>query len=527
MNCPHCGDPHDESLKFCPKTGRLISAERLYPPDTMLEGKYRLRRALGVGGMGAVFEATHVLLDKRVAIKLLLPDFAKDQEMCARLIREARAASATGHRNIVAVSDMGHTDDGTLFVVMEYVQGRTLKQVISTEAPMAVSRAVGLVDQVLSALEVVHRKGIVHRDLKPANLLLFIDDTGEETVKILDFGISKITGEEHVSSLTTVGKVMGTPRYMSPEQAVGQHDVDHRADIYACGVIFYELVTGDQPFPATSFNELIAKLLHGDIVPPSQVVSTLPPALDRVVLKALSRAREQRYASASELRRALKPFALEDVDRTRPGVAPAKPASFASPSGPPAGFAMDPVSVAGLEPEEEPVGPDPAPPPGAPKVPSDPSPEVQAPPDDDAPLELAVPTRPTPPQSAEEPARAGNETLYRPSAGPSLGWLRWVAGALVVVGVLAVLWRYSGSLRSAVTGKPGEPDAVMLLVETDPQNADIFVDGVLAVTRPIQLPRTASTFTVRVQAPGYLTKELDVVGDKTRVLRVKLRRRRR
>ncbi len=229
--------------------------------------------------MGAVFEGTHTLLDRRVAIKLLLPEFAADKEMVQRLMREARAAAATGHRNIVAVTDMGYTDDHSLFMVMEYVSGRTLKEVIDAEAPLDVARACLLMDQVLAALEVVHKKGIVHRDLKPNNVITYFDDEGEETLKILDFGISKVTDDLSLSDLTTIGKVLGTPKYMAPEQAVGQSDLDHRADIYACGAIFYELLTGQPPLMAKNYNAMIAMLLQGEITPPQQVQRSVPAGL--------------------------------------------------------------------------------------------------------------------------------------------------------------------------------------------------------------------------------------------------------
>ena len=309
--CEHCGKQHQSTNRFCPKTGKLI-ASRIFAKGEMLEGKYRINRTLGVGGMGAVFEATHTLLDKKVAIKVLLPGRVDEEgKMTARFVREARAASATGHINIATVTDMGWTDEGSLFVVMEYLDGETFVDLVDVGETLITPYACSLILQALSGLEAVHRKGIIHRDLKPENLMLVVDDEGEEVVKILDFGISKIVTNEEKLNLTATGMVMGTPQYMSPEQARSSPDIDHRTDIYSAGAILYLLLTGRPPIQEETISAQIVATVEGRIDAPSTHNPDLPRKLDRIVMKALARKREDRFRDAQSFYKALKPL-LED-----------------------------------------------------------------------------------------------------------------------------------------------------------------------------------------------------------------------
>ena len=260
--------------------------------------------------MGAVFEAEHTLLEKRVAIKVMLPD--RDpvvaEQMSARMVREARAASATGHRNITQVTDMGWVRKGSLFVVMEYLDGATLRDILDERGVFPVDRTAGLMSQVLAGLDVVHRKGIVHRDLKPENLMLVQDDEGQEVVKILDFGISKLLSDERKVNLTSTGLVIGTPQYMSPEQARNSAEIDRRTDIYSVGAIAYHLVTGTLPHQQETISALIAAVLTAPVDPPSKRRAGLPASLDAVLLRALSRDPRDRYPDARAFREALRPF---------------------------------------------------------------------------------------------------------------------------------------------------------------------------------------------------------------------------
>ena len=305
--CEHCGKQHQSTNRFCPKTGKLI-ASRIFAEGELLEGKYRVNRTLGVGGMGAVFEATHTLLDKKVAIKVLLPGRVDEEgKMTARFVREARAASATGHINIASVTDMGWTDEGSLFVVMEYLNGETFVDLVDEGETLIPAYAVSLVMQALSGLEAVHRKGIIHRDLKPENLMLVVDDEGEEVVKILDFGISKITTSEENLNLTATGMVMGTPQYMSPEQARSSPDIDHRTDIYSVGAILYMLITGRPPIQEETISAQIVATVEGRIDAPATHNPGISLELSRIVMRALSRKAADRFSDARAFSKALKP----------------------------------------------------------------------------------------------------------------------------------------------------------------------------------------------------------------------------
>ena len=307
VTCEHCGESHKSELQVCPVTGRIFRPERIFPPGSLIGDKYRLESVLGSGGMGAVFMATHTLMGKPVAVKLLLPDQSKDREMVARMCREAELASRTGHRNVVSVTDMGWSD-GILYLVMEYLEGKTIREHIREEKRLPLERAAWIIDNVLAGLSAVHEKGVVHRDLKPENVIVVPDEDFGEYAKILDFGISKrFDLDTRDMDLTRTGVVMGSPLYMSPEQAKGE-DLDHRADIYATGAIFYSMICGRPPLLAANYNLMVAEILHGTIKPPSVRVPSLDPRIDAVVLGALQRDRNARFASARAFREALRPF---------------------------------------------------------------------------------------------------------------------------------------------------------------------------------------------------------------------------
>jgi serine/threonine-protein kinase len=273
----------------------------------IIEGKYRIVRLIGEGGMGAVYEAKHTVIGKRVAVKVLLEKFHTNTDLVARLLQEARLASSIGHENIVDVIDFGTTDDGRSFVVMEFLEGEPLAQLVMREAPLPVERSLRIARQVASALGAAHAKGIYHRDVKPENVYL-VRRGDADFVKVVDFGISKAVkqgGEDPAESyrLTHTGLLLGTPLYMSPEQARGEDDLDHRVDIWALGVMLYECLTGEVPFHANNYLGIISQVLTRVAPPPSQLRPELgiPQAVETVVMNAMEKDRQRRYQTMAAL----------------------------------------------------------------------------------------------------------------------------------------------------------------------------------------------------------------------------------
>lgn len=303
--CHHCGELHPAHFKHCPTTGLPLNTGPALIGRT-IAGRYRVLGLIGEGGMGAVYVAEHLLLKRKVAIKRLHSDLTGDKKAVARFQREAKAAAAIGHEHIVEVLDMGIGEQGAPFLVMEYVRGASLAQLLADEGPLDEARAVHIVLQVLAALGAVHRRGIIHRDLKPDNILLTRREHEADFVKVVDFGISKVkTDDDDALDLTKTGAMLGTPFYMSAEQARGRKDLDHRVDLYAAGVILFECLTGVLPFDGENYHQLLQAILHGTPPKVTQLRPTLSPWLDEVVSRAIARDRTQRYESASEMARAL------------------------------------------------------------------------------------------------------------------------------------------------------------------------------------------------------------------------------
>lgn len=266
--------------------------------------KYRIVRLLGEGAMGAVYEAENTRIHRRVALKLLHPQLAHKADTLRRFEREAQAAGRIGSQHIVEVLDLGELADGSRFMVLEYLDGTTLDQRIRARRRLTPEEATPIVCQLLEGLGAAHKAEIIHRDLKPANVYLCprsgAQAGGVDFVKILDFGVSKFNVLDDEMSMTSTGAVLGTPYYMSPEQAKGSRQIDPRSDLYAVGVILYECITGQVPFSAETFNELIFRIVLESPPPVESFVPNLDPAFTAIIHKAMAREPSERFQTAEE-----------------------------------------------------------------------------------------------------------------------------------------------------------------------------------------------------------------------------------
>jgi len=290
-------------------TGRIIG------------GKYRILRRIGKGGMGVVYEGEHTALGRRVAIKLLQPEYARNPEALARFQREARAACRIGHPSIIDVFDIDVTETGAPYMVMELLAGEALSDLLAREWRLPVERAFCILEQILSALSAAHAAGIVHRDMKPENIFLPRSAQNRDVVKILDFGISKfVAGSMAGASMTQTGSVLGTPLYLAPEQARGERHVDHRADIYAVGVLAYQMLCGQLPIDGDNLPNIIFRIATEPPVPLLHVIPDLPEGVARVIQSALAKDPALRPPDATSMLYALGIAAGCEVRIARPAV---------------------------------------------------------------------------------------------------------------------------------------------------------------------------------------------------------------
>ncbi|MFH2007557.1 MAG: serine/threonine-protein kinase [bacterium] len=274
----------------------------------LIDDRYELLDIIGEGGMGVVYEGRHTALGRKVAVKILHEEFSDVDQASQRFMQEAQIAGNLGHANICEVTDVGTTEEGLPYMVMPFLEGRTLSETIEeSEKGLSASRAVDIIVQVLSALQEAHEAGIVHRDLKPENIILIKMGDRADFVKVLDFGISKVVGSKakDLQRLTATGMVLGTPYYMAPEQAAGAKDLDTRVDIYAVGVLLFELLVGHPPYMADSYNELIVKIVNEPVPRPREHNPDITKKLEKVVIKAMAKDRERRYDSARDFRQSL------------------------------------------------------------------------------------------------------------------------------------------------------------------------------------------------------------------------------
>src|SRR5919112_1922061 len=328
--CPTCGRQYADTNTLCPADGTVLKKDaaddRLL--GQVLHGKYRIEEKIDEGGMGCVYRATHVLMEKTVAVKVLHPALAADDKIVARFTREAKAASRISHPHAINVTDFGESENGIVYLVMEYLRGRTLKDIVRSEGPMPLARVVEIVRQVSGALEAAHEQGVVHRDLKSDNIMLEEAAGGTDWAKVLDFGIAKIqqtTQSVHETDpgLTSPNLIIGTPQYMSPEQCSQASDIDTRSDLYSFGVILYEMLAGHVPFTGDSPTAIMMKHLQE---PPPSILEErkdLPAGGGGGVAQALAKRPEDRYQKAGELYDALNTAAADAPKLSTDAVTPA------------------------------------------------------------------------------------------------------------------------------------------------------------------------------------------------------------
>jgi serine/threonine-protein kinase len=432
----------------------------------LLAGKYRIERVLGVGGMGVVVAARHEQLGQLVAIKFVREDALANEDAIERFLREARSAVRLKSDHVARVIDVGKLDSGAPYMVMEYLEGDDLGKVLEDEGPLSPSAAVELVLQACEAVAEAHGAGIVHRDLKPQNLFLTHTVAGRPKLKVLDFGVSKSTGSTTAGQgvLTRTRSMLGSPLYMSPEQMRSAKDVDARADVWALGVVMFELLTRRWPFEAQNIPELCLKVVTE---PPQSLAALrgdLHPDLVAVVERCLSKNPGERYADASQLALALEPFAAEAprrpfsvaLSRPRPSSVsnetmislqtPARPAPGVSHAAPRAPF--NPSETA-LAPAVS-LAPSPAPA-LTPALAPSPVPTLAPAPLTPAQVALAAESRVTPSPSSLD---STSTSARQPSASPARTRALLGVAAVVVVAVAAVGFMFSRRSSSAVASQP-------------------------------------------------------------------------
>jgi serine/threonine protein kinase len=342
--CPECANTYEDEILHCPEDGLDLTV--VEPDDELMGrniGSYRVSRQLGKGGMGAVYMAEHPTIGSRVAIKFLHPQFSADKKIVDRFFNEARAVNLIGHDNILKILDLNVTEDNRHYFVMEFLYGKPLQDLVEPGTPVPVETVGPIVLQVCEALSAAHERGIIHRDLKPDNVYLTIHKGRRHFVKVVDFGIAKLTdpGSGVSTGKTQTGMVMGTPAYMSPEQAGGlTTKIDPRSDVYSLGVILFQLATGKLPFPGQSFGEVLIGHLQLPPPDPLSLNPLLPPEWSAIVLKCLAKKQEDRYQTMEELRQAIAacmehlgighelPLATADemaMARSNPGLSPTPP----------------------------------------------------------------------------------------------------------------------------------------------------------------------------------------------------------
>ncbi|HET9409556.1 MAG TPA: protein kinase [Candidatus Sulfotelmatobacter sp.] len=330
--CVTCHRTYPTTLEVCPSDQMALQIAHEFQPGMIIRNKYEILGRIGVGGMGFVYRGRHITFNELCAIKIVNDDIAGDPNFLQRFQTEAIVTRRLRHPNAVRVDDFDYTDDARPFIVMELVEGRNIAQVLQESGVFAVSRATRIGVQVARALGAAHKLGIVHRDIKPGNIVLAADEQGQETAKVLDFGIAKLreAAGDARPDMTVTGMVVGTPSYMSPEQFMGKKaagEIDGRTDIYSLGIVLYQMLTAQLPFEGETLYSLMMQHLEGNVCAPHELKPQLniPERLSRTIVKAISKSRERRYQTAEEFAMALEEAAapppaidVSHVEQVRP-----------------------------------------------------------------------------------------------------------------------------------------------------------------------------------------------------------------
>jgi serine/threonine-protein kinase len=434
--CDSCRTSYPHEFTICPKDQTPLHQVGELTPGMVLRGKYELIAKLGAGGMGAVYKARHLAFGELRALKIIGAHLLADEGFVGRFKSEAVVTRKLQHPNVVRVEDLDTTDDGQPFIVMEYVEGESLRGIVQRTGPLGVPRALDLAAQACLALSAAHGLGILHRDIKPDNILIIAGPDGRETAKVLDFGLAKVlsgfqgaTGQ----AATSTGIMMGTPHYMAPEQALAQKSVDGRVDLYALGVVLYEMLTGNVPFDSDTPMGIVYQHIQAVAVPPGEAYPALgiPPAVSALVMKAMEKDPANRYASAEEMHAAIVALGASmpqgAASSPRPATsAPAPPRTAQRLPGAPNSGAMPTVP------------------------PRSPAPPTAPPPLATAPAPARTPPRPVPGSPTRVQTGVVRPTMEDDVEESQSAWsvAKWIAGLVIVLGIL-IYWRRASSPSSA------------------------------------------------------------------------------
>ena len=501
--CPTCQETYQNNYVICPKDGTQLEEVGTWTVGSVIRGKYKLVAKVGQGGMGSVYKATHLAFDEMRALKVIAPELMSDDLFVKRFKHEAVITRRLQHPNAVRVDDIDEAEDGRPFIVMEFIEGKSLKKLIREEGPLPAQRVLAIIKQASAALDAAHKLGMVHRDIKPDNIAL-VDSPDGEMVKVLDFGIAKMKearmGENAGLTLTGAGVVIGTPQYMSPEQAMGKRgdDLDGRADLYSLGVVMYQMLTADLPFKAdTTMEMLLAHMQKAPMpIPTAHPELQVPENVAALALRLLEKNRDLRPATARAL--------IQEIDKLEKELAEPGATRFVppdelirtmqqrGPSGPPRAPTPPPPEI----PQERPK----APPPRAPEIP-----KVKAP-AANSPLVSQIPQ-----VAVQQGPQVSQIPQY--TKPPESRWGLWVALIIFLVGLgVAGLWfathKSTGPMSASLSADPTtiqQGDSVTLRWTSEGATSLDLEPGVGAVnaqgSRTVT-PDSTTTYRLTANGPG-------------------------